>query len=173
MVLGSKRELAPKMILGPKRELDPKREPGPKMELGPQKGARPQNVSRPQKGTRLKMPLDPKRELGPKMSPCPQTAPGAACGARLGLQPVVSGSPPPSLPLRRLFQLEDEAEALQRFEHYAGHLRPFYESCPEPLTPELLQQLCDCLRGHPAWSPAHVAAELGLLQAFRHNGVLG
>ncbi|KAI6079414.1 85/88 kDa calcium-independent phospholipase A2 isoform X1 [Aix galericulata] len=78
----------------------------------------------------------------------------------------------PQLALR-LFQLEDEAEALQRFQHYAGHLWPFYESCPEPLTPELLQQLCDCLRGHPAWSPAHVAAELGLLQAFRHNGVLG
>ncbi|XP_032061076.1 85/88 kDa calcium-independent phospholipase A2 isoform X1 [Aythya fuligula] len=78
----------------------------------------------------------------------------------------------PQLALR-LFQLGEEAEALQLFQHYAGHLRPFYESSPEPLTPELLQQLCDCLRGHPAWSPAHVAVELGLLEAFRHNGVLG
>lgn len=85
----------------------------------------------------------------------------------------VLGSPSPSLPLRRLFQLDDEAEALQLFQHYAGHLRPFYESSPEPLTPEQLQQLCDCLRGHPGWSPAHVAVELGLLEAFRHNGVLG
>ncbi|XP_068522146.1 85/88 kDa calcium-independent phospholipase A2 isoform X2 [Anas acuta] len=78
----------------------------------------------------------------------------------------------PQLALR-LFQLDDEAEALQLFQHYAGHLRPFYESSPEPLTPEQLQQLCDCLRGHPGWSPAHVAVELGLLEAFRHNGVLG
>lgn len=115
------------------------------------------------------MALDPKREPGPKISLCPQTAPGAACGEHLGLQPIVLGS----LSLRRLFQLDNEAEALQLFQHYAGHLRPFYESSPEPLTPEQLQQLCDCLRGHPGWSPAHVAVELGLLEAFRHNGVLG
>ncbi|XP_035195163.1 85/88 kDa calcium-independent phospholipase A2 isoform X2 [Oxyura jamaicensis] len=78
----------------------------------------------------------------------------------------------PQLALR-LFQLDDEAEALQRFQHYAGHLRPFYESSPQPLALEELQQLCDCLRSHPGWSPAHVAVEIGLLEAFRHNRVLG
>ncbi|XP_066852476.1 85/88 kDa calcium-independent phospholipase A2 isoform X2 [Anser cygnoides] len=78
----------------------------------------------------------------------------------------------PQLALR-LFQLDDEAEALQRFQHYAGHLRPFYESSPQPLGLEELQQLCDCLRSHPSWSPAHVAVEIGLLEAFRHNRVLG
>ncbi|NXC43976.1 PLPL9 phospholipase, partial [Penelope pileata] len=72
----------------------------------------------------------------------------------------------------RLFQLDNEAEALERFEHYAGHLRPFYESSPQPLSLEDLQQLSDCLRSHPSWSSAHMAVELGLREAFRHNRVL-
>ncbi|XP_015140773.2 85/88 kDa calcium-independent phospholipase A2 isoform X1 [Gallus gallus] len=72
----------------------------------------------------------------------------------------------------RLFHLDDEAEALVLFERYAGHLRPFYESSAQPLSLEVLQQLTDCVRNHPSWSPAHVAVEVGLRETFRHNRVL-
>lgn len=72
----------------------------------------------------------------------------------------------------RLFHLDDEAEALVLFERYAGHLRPFYESSAQPLSLEVLQQLTDCVRNHPSWSPAHVAVEVGPRETFRHNRVL-
>lgn len=72
----------------------------------------------------------------------------------------------------RLFQLDNEADALARFEQYAGQLRPFYESSRQPLLLEELQQLCDCLRSHPSWTPAHVAVEIGHRESFRHNHVL-
>mgnify|MGYP001854672265 CR=1 FL=1 len=74
--------------------------------------------------------------------------------------------------ISRLFHLDDEAEALVLFERYAGHLRPFYESSAQPLSLEVLQQLTDCVRNHPSWSPAHVAVEVGLRETFRHNRVL-
>ncbi|KFQ34932.1 85/88 kDa calcium-independent phospholipase A2 [Mesitornis unicolor] len=72
----------------------------------------------------------------------------------------------------RLFQLDNEADALVRFEHYAGHLRPFYESSHQPLLLEDLQQLSDCFRNHPSWSPAHIAVEIGHRENFRHNRIL-
>ncbi|XP_074797663.1 85/88 kDa calcium-independent phospholipase A2 isoform X4 [Natator depressus] len=72
----------------------------------------------------------------------------------------------------RLFQLDNETEAVERFEQYARQLRPFYESSPQPLQLEVLQQLSDCFRNHPHWSLAHVAVETGLLGSFRHNRIL-
>ncbi|KFV68887.1 85/88 kDa calcium-independent phospholipase A2 [Dryobates pubescens] len=72
----------------------------------------------------------------------------------------------------RLFQLDSEADALARFEQYAGRLRPFYESSHQPLSLEDLQQLSDCFRNHPSWTPAHVAVEIGRHESFRHNHVL-
>ncbi|KAM9637560.1 85/88 kDa calcium-independent phospholipase A2 isoform 1-T1 [Morphnus guianensis] len=72
----------------------------------------------------------------------------------------------------RLFQLDNEADALVRFEQYAGQLRPFYESARQPLLLEDLQQLSDCFRNHPSWSSAHVAVEIGHRESFRHNHVL-
>ncbi|XP_040451547.1 85/88 kDa calcium-independent phospholipase A2 isoform X2 [Falco naumanni] len=72
----------------------------------------------------------------------------------------------------RLFQLDNEADALMRFEQYAGQLRPFYESSCQPLSLEDLQQLSDCFRNHPSWSSAHVAVEIGRRENFRHNCVL-
>ncbi|XP_052645779.1 85/88 kDa calcium-independent phospholipase A2 isoform X2 [Harpia harpyja] len=72
----------------------------------------------------------------------------------------------------RLFQLDNEADALVHFEQYAGQLRPFYESTRQPLLLEDLQQLSDCFRNHPSWSSAHVAVEIGHRESFRHNHVL-
>ncbi|XP_010293940.1 PREDICTED: 85/88 kDa calcium-independent phospholipase A2-like, partial [Phaethon lepturus] len=72
----------------------------------------------------------------------------------------------------RLFQLDNEADALVHFEQYAGQLRPFYESSCQPLSLEDLQQLSDCFRNHPSWSSAHVAVEIGHRENFRHNRVL-
>uniref|UniRef100_A0A8C0EZI0 phospholipase A2 n=1 Tax=Bubo bubo TaxID=30461 RepID=A0A8C0EZI0_BUBBB len=72
----------------------------------------------------------------------------------------------------RLFQLDNEADALVRFEQYAGQLRPFYESSYQPLSLEDLQQLSDCFRNHPSWSSAHVAVEIGHRESFRHNHIL-
>ncbi|XP_054705784.1 85/88 kDa calcium-independent phospholipase A2 isoform X2 [Grus americana] len=72
----------------------------------------------------------------------------------------------------RLFQLDNETDALVRFEQYAGQLRPFYESSHQPLSLEDLQQLSDCFRNHPSWSSAHVAVEIGRRESFRHNRVL-
>lgn len=72
----------------------------------------------------------------------------------------------------RLFQLDNEADALEHFEQYAGKLRPFYESSHQPLSLEDLQQLSDCFRNHPSWSSAHVAVEFGRRESFRHNHVL-
>ncbi|NXT21827.1 PLPL9 phospholipase, partial [Syrrhaptes paradoxus] len=72
----------------------------------------------------------------------------------------------------RLFQLDNETDALVRFEQYAGQLRPFYESSRQPLLLEDLQQLSDCFRNHPTWSSAHVAVEIGRRENFRHNQVL-
>ncbi|XP_074933215.1 85/88 kDa calcium-independent phospholipase A2 [Phalacrocorax aristotelis] len=72
----------------------------------------------------------------------------------------------------RLFQLNNEADALMCFEQYARHLPPFYESSRQPLSLEDLQQLSDCFRDHPSWSPAHVAVEIGRRESFRHNHVL-
>ncbi|XP_024055878.2 85/88 kDa calcium-independent phospholipase A2 [Terrapene carolina triunguis] len=72
----------------------------------------------------------------------------------------------------RLFQLDNETEAVERFEQYARQLRPFYESSPQPLQLEVLQQLSDCFRNHPHWSLAHVAVETELPGSFRHNRIL-
>ncbi|KAM6090481.1 85/88 kDa calcium-independent phospholipase A2 isoform 3-T3 [Theristicus caerulescens] len=72
----------------------------------------------------------------------------------------------------RLFQLDNEADALVRFEQYARQLRPFYESSRQPLSLEDLQQLSDCFRNHPSWSLAHIAVEIGHRENFRHNHVL-
>ncbi|NXE53609.1 PLPL9 phospholipase, partial [Casuarius casuarius] len=72
----------------------------------------------------------------------------------------------------RLFQLDDETDAVVRFEQYARQLRPFYESSHQPLSLEVLQQLSDCFRNHPSWSLAHVAVEIGHRESFRHNHVL-
>ncbi|XP_064276323.1 85/88 kDa calcium-independent phospholipase A2 isoform X2 [Passer domesticus] len=72
----------------------------------------------------------------------------------------------------RLFQLDSEADALVCFEQYARQLRPFYESSGQPLALEELQQLSDCIRSYPGWSPAHLAVEFGRRESFRHNHVL-
>ncbi|XP_039581345.1 85/88 kDa calcium-independent phospholipase A2 isoform X2 [Passer montanus] len=72
----------------------------------------------------------------------------------------------------RLFQLDSEADALLCFEQYARQLRPFYESSGQPLSLEELQQLSDCIRSYPGWSPAHLAVEFGRRESFRHNHVL-
>uniref|UniRef100_A0A8C5IKJ0 Uncharacterized protein n=1 Tax=Junco hyemalis TaxID=40217 RepID=A0A8C5IKJ0_JUNHY len=72
----------------------------------------------------------------------------------------------------RLFQLDNEADALVYFEQYARQLRPFYESSCQPLSLEELQQLSDCVRSYPGWSPAHIAVEFGRRETFRHNHIL-
>uniref|UniRef100_A0A452HMW3 phospholipase A2 n=1 Tax=Gopherus agassizii TaxID=38772 RepID=A0A452HMW3_9SAUR len=72
----------------------------------------------------------------------------------------------------RLFQLDNETDAIERFEQYARRLRPFYESSPQPLQLEVLQQLSDCFRNHPYWSLAHVAVETELPGSFQHNRIL-
>ncbi|NXP32595.1 PLPL9 phospholipase, partial [Leiothrix lutea] len=72
----------------------------------------------------------------------------------------------------RLFQLDNEADALVYFEQYARQLRPFYESSCQPLSLEELQQLSDCIRSYPSWSPAHIAVEFGRRESFRHNHIL-
>ncbi|XP_069593063.1 85/88 kDa calcium-independent phospholipase A2 isoform X2 [Ranitomeya imitator] len=72
----------------------------------------------------------------------------------------------------RLFQLDSETEALRLFQEYATKMRPFYESSRHGLRLDTVQLLTDCLRGHPNWSLAHVAVELGLRESFKHNGIL-
>uniref|UniRef100_A0A8B9FBK0 phospholipase A2 n=1 Tax=Amazona collaria TaxID=241587 RepID=A0A8B9FBK0_9PSIT len=72
----------------------------------------------------------------------------------------------------RLFQLDNEADALVRFEQYSRLLCPFYETSRQPLSLEELQQLSDCIRNHPTWSSAHVAVEIGHRETFRHNRVI-
>lgn len=72
----------------------------------------------------------------------------------------------------RLFQLDNEADAMVYFEQYAQQLRPFYESLCQPLSLEELQQLSDCIRSYPGWSPAHIAVEFGRREIFRHNHIL-
>lgn len=58
------------------------------------------------------------------------------------------------------------------FEQYARQLRPFYESSCQPLSLEELQQLSDCIRSYPSWSPAHIAVEFGRREMFRHNRIV-
>lgn len=58
------------------------------------------------------------------------------------------------------------------FEQYARQLRPFYESSCQPLSLEELQQLSDCIRSYPSWSPAHIAVEFGRRESFQHNHIL-
>ncbi|NXH55276.1 PLPL9 phospholipase, partial [Rhabdornis inornatus] len=72
----------------------------------------------------------------------------------------------------RLFQLDNEADALVYFEQYARQLRPFYESSCQPLSLEELQQLSDCVRSYPSWSAAHIAVEFGRREMFRHNHIV-
>ncbi|XP_073500388.1 85/88 kDa calcium-independent phospholipase A2 isoform X2 [Phyllobates terribilis] len=72
----------------------------------------------------------------------------------------------------RLFQLDSETEALRLFQEYATKMRPFYESSRHGLRLDTVQLLTDCLRGHPSWSLAHVAVELGLRESFKHNCIL-
>ncbi|KAG9483846.1 hypothetical protein GDO78_009654 [Eleutherodactylus coqui] len=72
----------------------------------------------------------------------------------------------------RLFQLDSETEALHQFQEYATKMRPFYESSRQGLRLDTVQLLTDCLRGHPNWSLAHVAVEMGFRESFKHNGIL-
>ncbi|CAJ0951401.1 unnamed protein product [Ranitomeya imitator] len=71
-----------------------------------------------------------------------------------------------------LMALDSETEALRLFQEYATKMRPFYESSRHGLRLDTVQLLTDCLRGHPNWSLAHVAVELGLRESFKHNGIL-
>ncbi|XP_078539935.1 85/88 kDa calcium-independent phospholipase A2 isoform X3 [Lissotriton helveticus] len=72
----------------------------------------------------------------------------------------------------RIFQLDTEAEATQRFDEFSQKLRPFYESVRQGLTLDVIQQLTDCIRSHPTWSLAHVAVDTGQTESFRHNKIL-
>ncbi|KAK4831568.1 hypothetical protein QYF61_018328 [Mycteria americana] len=77
----------------------------------------------------------------------------------------------------RLFQLDNEADALVCFEQYARQLRPFYESSRQPLSLEDLQQLSDCFRNHPSCcvnstdsedgcTPLHLACRKGDMECL-------
>ncbi|KAK1341605.1 hypothetical protein QTO34_018020 [Cnephaeus nilssonii] len=79
---------------------------------------------------------------------------------------------PPRSWLRRLFQLETEAEALVTFQQYSSLLPPFYESSAHILQVEVLQQLTDLIRSHPSWSVAHLAVELGIRECFHHSRII-
>ncbi|XP_037702479.1 85/88 kDa calcium-independent phospholipase A2 isoform X3 [Choloepus didactylus] len=72
----------------------------------------------------------------------------------------------------RLFQLENEADALVTFQQYSAQLPPFYESSAQVLHIEVLQHLTDLIRSHPSWSVAHLAVELGIRECFHHSRVI-
>ncbi|XP_051790387.1 85/88 kDa calcium-independent phospholipase A2 isoform X2 [Erpetoichthys calabaricus] len=74
--------------------------------------------------------------------------------------------------VQRLFQVPSEGDARNWFAQYSTKLRPFYESSPLPLRTETLQQITDCLRNHPDWSPAHIAVETGQRECLKHNHVM-
>ncbi|XP_039621270.1 85/88 kDa calcium-independent phospholipase A2 isoform X2 [Polypterus senegalus] len=74
--------------------------------------------------------------------------------------------------VQRLFQVASEGDARNWFAQYSTKLRPFYESSPLPLRTEILQQITDCLRNHPDWSPAHIAVETGQRECLKHNHVM-
>ncbi|XP_063058512.1 85/88 kDa calcium-independent phospholipase A2 isoform X2 [Engraulis encrasicolus] len=71
----------------------------------------------------------------------------------------------------RLFQVQQEEDAMNWYPQYALKLRPFYEMLPA-LKPDAIQPVVDCLRSHPDWSSAHIAVETGLRECLKHNYVL-
>ncbi|XP_006890272.1 PREDICTED: 85/88 kDa calcium-independent phospholipase A2 [Elephantulus edwardii] len=72
----------------------------------------------------------------------------------------------------RLFQLDSDTSALTSFQQFSAVLPPFYESSPQVLQVEVLQQLTDLIRNHPSWSVAHMAVELGIRECFHHGRVI-
>ena len=76
-----------------------------------------------------------------------------------------------SLLLNSLFRLTKEAEALATFGTYSRIMSSLARSTSSLYVEDKIQLVCDSLRNQPTWNVAHVAANVGLFEAFRTEEV--
>ncbi|XP_050391680.2 85/88 kDa calcium-independent phospholipase A2 [Patella vulgata] len=70
-----------------------------------------------------------------------------------------------------LFRLTSEGDANALFSNLCAILLPLIVSSSSVYQEDNLQKICDNIREHPTWNVAHVAAFVGLFEAFRHPSV--
>ena len=66
-----------------------------------------------------------------------------------------------------LFRLSREGEAIAMFTTYNRIMSYLARSTSSLYSDDKIQLVCDSLRNQPTWNAAHVAANVGLFEAFR------
>ncbi|CAH1794250.1 unnamed protein product [Owenia fusiformis] len=68
-----------------------------------------------------------------------------------------------------LFRLPTEKESRHWFGIFPARFTPLYTSDNSLLNKSSLQAIGECVKEHPEWTTAHIAAQLGLNVCFRHS----
>ncbi|CAL1540222.1 unnamed protein product [Lymnaea stagnalis] len=80
----------------------------------------------------------------------------------------------PDLPARMcsIFRHTVEIEAETLYKSLVTMMVPIVNSCTLPFQEDYLQKVLDCVKEHPSWTSAHVAAYLGYHSCLKHPGIL-
>ncbi|KAK7112659.1 85/88 kDa calcium-independent phospholipase A2-like [Littorina saxatilis] len=90
-----------------------------------------------------------------------------------GLSECVVVSVGPSKKHYSLFRQTNEVEAKLTFEAICKTLVLVGRACPQLLTEDVLQKVCDTARDRPTWNAVHVTAYVGLHGALEHKEFQG
>ncbi|KAJ8319089.1 hypothetical protein KUTeg_004180 [Tegillarca granosa] len=68
---------------------------------------------------------------------------------------------------RSIFRLSGDGHALAQFKIYSEKLNPIASASSSIYQEDILKKVCDCIQQHQTWTPAHVAAFVGLYECFK------
>lgn len=88
---------------------------------------------------------------------------------RPGLSECVIVSVGPTKKCYSLFRQTNETDAKVNFDAMCKTFTMLGSVCPQLLTEDMLQKLCDCSKERQTWNAAHVCAYVGLHAAFEHK----
>ncbi|KAH9489716.1 85/88 kDa calcium-independent phospholipase A2 [Bulinus truncatus] len=71
-----------------------------------------------------------------------------------------------------IFRHTVEAEAFTLYNSLLTMMLPIVNSCTVPYQEDNLQKMLDCIKEHPSWTSAHVAAYLGFYSSLKCPGVI-
>ncbi|KAJ8321225.1 hypothetical protein KUTeg_001223 [Tegillarca granosa] len=66
-----------------------------------------------------------------------------------------------------IFRLSGDGHALAQFKIYSEKLNPIASASSSIYQEDILKKVCDCIQQHQTWTPAHVAAFVGLYECFK------
>lgn len=71
-----------------------------------------------------------------------------------------------------LFRHMDEVEADVLYKYLVTNFGPIVMSGTVPFQEDIYQKILDCVRQHPTWTSAHVAANLGYYSCLKFPGII-